>query len=115
MTPLVGVGEHGVDVAQVAEGRTGGTRAAAAGHGIPTGHRTLAAGRRALQPRNEVRPPRLGAEQLTLKARLAEHPRQVFLRRALIPRWVDRVEAQQALEQLGGLPRQIAHRPIVRH
>ena len=80
--PVLGVGEHGVDVGEVAE------------HGPVA----LAA-----QRRDEVRALGLGAAQLDVEARVLEVAREPLLARALVPRRVDRVEGDQPGQDLGRL------------
>ena len=80
--PLAGIGKHRVDVTQVAEG---GTVAPA------------------FQSRHEVRALRHGGKQLALEADVGEDPLEVLDRRTLVAGRVDRVEADQALKELGGV------------
>ena len=56
----------------------------------------------AAQARDQVRAPWHGGEQLALEAGRLEQPAQEVLRRRLVARRVDGVEADQPLEQLGG-------------
>src|ERR687887_342216 len=79
--PLGGPGKHGVDVAR--ERQHGPVRAAP-------------------EPRHEARPAVDGGQQLALEARAREELPQVLLERALVAWRVHRVEANEALEQLGG-------------
>src|SRR5205807_10276483 len=81
---LLGVREHGVDVAEVAERRAVGALASAV--------RT--------QAREQVGPLLLGAQQLALKAGGAQVLGQVLLGRALVARRVDGVEADQLAQEL---------------
>jgi hypothetical protein len=104
--PLRGVGEHGVDVREQAQRRpvAGSSPAArtARGPGIPatTGDVILTA---AAKPRDEVGAPLGATEQVDLEARVAQHAGEQLLRRALVARRVDRVDAHQLLQQLGRL------------
>ena len=63
---------------------------------------------RGRQPRDQVGTIGLGAEKLTLKASLRQVVGEVFLRRALVARRVDRVEADQLGEKLFRLPGRLA-------
>ena len=87
--PLGGVGEHGVEVAEVAQGRARGRRAVRA------------------QPRQQVRPRGLGAEQLALEARLAQVRGEVFARGELVAGRVDGIDADQLAQQLLRLCRRL--------
>jgi hypothetical protein len=64
----------------------------------------------ALQARHEVRSVRGRAEQLTLEANLRKYRPQVLDSRSLLAGGVDRVEADQAPEELGGLSRKLPAR-----
>ncbi len=95
MGPLVRVGQHSVDVAQIAQRR--------------------AVSRLAAQPGHEVGTVGLGAEQLALEPRPRQVVGQVFLGRALVARGVDGVEGDQLRQQLLCLCGEIgAHPWIVR-
>ncbi len=66
----------------------------------------------AAQPRDEVRA-RLGAaDQVDLEAGVAKHPREVLLGVALVAGRVDRVEAHQALEEVGRLLLELGGHPV---
>ena len=65
----------------------------------------------AAQPRDEVRALLGAAEQLDLEAGVAQDAGEVLLALALGARRVDGLEADQALEELGGLLLQVGHRP----
>src|SRR4029079_17862972 len=80
--PVLGGGEHRVDVREVAE------------------HRAVAL---AGEPRDEVGPLDRRAGELALEARLLEVPLQVLLALPLVAGRVDRVEADQFAEDVGGL------------
>ncbi len=82
VAPLRGVGEHGVDVAEVAQGR-------------PVDG--------AVQVGDEVGPGVFGGEEANLEAGLAQVAGQVLDGHALVARRVDRVEAHEALEDRRGL------------
>src|SRR5437588_8246383 len=56
--------------------------------------------RSAAQPRDHVGALLLAAQELALEARLAQVPREIFLRRALVSGRVDGVEADQPTKQL---------------
>ena len=94
--PLVGVGRHGVDVAEQAER-------------LP--------GRLAGQAGDQVRVIGLGGQQRAFEARLAQARRQQILRRSLVAGRVDRVEADQLGEQLDRVGSQPAagDRRLLRH
>ena len=84
--PVGGVGQHRVHVAQQAQGR-------------PVG--------RPGQPRDQVRPPLDLGQQLDLEARALEQVAQELLGGLLVAGRVDRVEPDQALQELGGVTLQI--------
>ena len=86
MLPLGGVGEDGVDVAEEAQRRS-----------------VLLA----VQIGDEVGPLVRRAEDLGLKAGLADVALEVLDRGPLVARWVDGVEADQALEHLDALALQL--------
>jgi len=44
-----------------------------------------------------------GGQQLDLESRLLQVRREIFGRRSLVPGWVDRVETDQPLQDLGRL------------
>ena len=79
--PLLRIGQHGVHVAEEAQPRAVGARRA----GAPPGW----AG------------PSTAASSSTLEAGLLQQPLQELLRGLLVARRIDRVEPDQALEQLG--------------
>ncbi len=79
--PLSPIREHRVDVAEITEGRVGGTFNLA----FQSGHQVRALGS--------------DAKQLTLKAGVGEDLPQVLDRGALVAGRVDRVEANQALKE----------------
>jgi hypothetical protein len=80
--PVLRVGEHGVDVREVAQHRPG-----------------LIAGQRG----DEVRPLRLGAVELALQAGVGQVVAQPLLAGALVPGRVDGVELDELGQDLGGL------------
>ena len=84
--PVLGVGEHGVDVREVAERRA-----------------VLAAAERG----DEVRALRLGAVELDLQPGVREVVREPLLALALVAGRVDGAEADQRREDLGGLVLQL--------
>jgi hypothetical protein len=59
-----------------------------------------------LQARHEVRALGHRCEQLALKARVAENPREILDRRSLVAGRVDGVKADQAPKQLCGVRRE---------
>jgi len=70
---------------------------------------------RAAQARDEVRALLGTTEQRDLEARIAQHPGEQLLGRALVTGRVDRVEAHEALQQLGRLALEVlAHRSRLR-
>jgi hypothetical protein len=87
--PLGGVGADGVDVAEQGQGR---------------------AFARAAQARDEVRALGLGREQLALESGLGEELAELLLERALVPRRVDGVDADQPLQQLRRVGSQLRRR-----
>ena len=83
--PVLGVGQHGVDVREVAE------------------RRAVAAAQRG----DEVRALRLGAVELDLEPGVGQVVREPLLTRALVAGRVDRVEPDQLAQDLGGLVLQV--------
>ena len=86
--PLGWIREHGVDMPEVHE------------------RRAVAAGER----RDQVRPLTDRGQELGLEARLLQVRGQIFDRRTLVARRVDRVEANEPLKDLGRLPLEIRRR-----
>ena len=87
--PVLRVGEHGVDVAQVAEAR-------------PVA---------AAQRRDQARALRLGAGQLDGQPRVLQVAREPLQARPLVAGRIDRLEADQAGQDLGGLVLQLLSEP----
>jgi hypothetical protein len=66
----------------------------------------------AFQSRHQVRPLRHSGKQLALEADVGEDPLQVLDRPTLVAGRVDRVEADQALQELGGVVHALDATPL---